>query len=115
MGDVSAPRDHEGLYRTGNLRGDPRNLGLGGVFVFRTLDDQEGADDPVEKMLDIPSSEGWIEPGVRPSEKYRPGIVPVVSGQLYREIGFTECRHSLSDARQGDLLDEDMGRLGDDP
>jgi len=114
MGDVAASGNQPGIGGTGGLPGDGLYLGGGAVFVLFPLDDEKGTADFRQVVFHVPRPEPGVEPGVRPVVKNAGGVLPVVGGEAFPEIGPVEEVHGLPDALEGDRFDEDVGGLGDD-
>src|SRR5206468_12080407 len=83
------------------------------VLVVLPLHGEHGALDRLDVALDVPVAKFGREPGVVPAAERRIRVV-VVLPEAPAQVAGLECGTRLLDARDGDVLDEEMRRDGDD-
>lgn len=93
--------------------GDGLYLGRGAVLVVPPLDDQQRRLDRGQEIFDVPGGEPAAQPGPRPGLEQILGLVAVVAGET-GQPALGEGLGGLADGGDGDRLDKDVGRLGDD-
>ena len=113
MRRVTALRQDEPLNRAGHLPLNRLHLPQGPVLVVFALDQQRGTGNAREKSLEVPGAKLGIQPHVAPSMKRRIHIV-VMSCQARPKISALIVGRRPLDARDRDVLDEDVRGLEDE-
>lgn len=113
VGRVAAALEQHRRRRPAGAGDDPLDLGRGAVLVVPPLEHQERRLNRRQQVLDRPEAEGGIEPGPAPGGEHALGLVAVVAGKAIQPAG-GEGLLGGGDAGEGEVIDHDMGGLGDD-